>query len=368
MEGSATTNDVAMVEIPIAEATQICVTALEKAGYSTSDAETITDHLVDAELRGAPFAGLARALSIIDRLRESGPGPGPGSGSGSGPGSRSRWDSATPQSSTDIEVVSDGASFVRLDGHDAVGYLVARRATELAIEKAKTSGVAVVGANNFWYSGNLAYYAEQATRQDLVCILASNTLPLVAPEGAVEARFGTNPICIGFPTSRVDRPVIWDIGTSNIMHAQMMRAQRLGIDLPEGAAYSKEGDLTTDPAAALEGALTVWGGHKGSGLAVMVQLLGMAAGSSAIPSTLSGFGYLALMFDPAVLRPIEEVKGEADEYGEFHRSARTADGEHGGVRMPFDGSYERRKATTERGSLNVPAKVIDQLRQIGVQN
>lgn len=207
-----------MVKLPISEAFQVCVTAFEKVGYCTSDAEMITKHLIDAELRGHPFAGLARALSIIDHLQN-----------------------CATRTSKDLEVITQGETFVRLDGHDAVGYLVAHRATELAIEKAKRSGVAVVGANNFWYSGNLAYYAEMATKQDLVCILVSNTFPLVAPEGAVEARFGTNPICIGFPTSQVDRPVIWDIGTSNIMHAQIVRAQRLGVELPEGAAYSKDG-------------------------------------------------------------------------------------------------------------------------------
>ena len=211
-----------MVRLSISEAFQLCVKALEKAGYCTSDAEMITDHLVNAELRGGPFAGLARALSIIDRLQNS-----------------------DTKSSKNIEVVSEGAAFVRLDGHDAVGYLVAHRATEVAIEKAKASGVAVVGANNFWYSGNLAYYAEMATKQDLVCILVSNTSPLVAPEGAIEARFGTNPICIGFPTSQNDRPIIWDIGTSNAMHAQIVRAQRLGIELPEGVALSKDGYPST---------------------------------------------------------------------------------------------------------------------------
>lgn len=216
------TNDVAIVQLSISEASQVCVTALQKAGYSTSDAEMITEHLIDAELRGCPFAGLARALSITDRLQGS-----------------------ATRSSRDIEVVNEGPAFVRLDGHDAVGYLAAHRATELAIKKAKMSGVAVAGVNNFWYSGNLAYYAEMATKQDLVCILVSNTSPLVAPEGAVEAGFGTNPICVGFPTSQVDRPVIWDIGTSNIMYAQIMRAQRLGIELPEGAAYSKDGQPST---------------------------------------------------------------------------------------------------------------------------
>lgn len=110
--------------------------------------------------------------------------------------------------------------------------------------------------------------------------------------------------------------------------------------------------------------MTVWGGHKGSGLATMIQLLGMAAGSSAVPPTLSGFGFLALVFNPAVLRPIEELKQEADEYGEYLRSAKTMPGS-GAVRMPFDGSYERRKVALERGTLNFPEKVVEQLRTAG---
>jgi LDH2 family malate/lactate/ureidoglycolate dehydrogenase len=338
------TDDVVMTEVPITEAIHVCQAALEKAGgYSASDAEIITQHLVDAECRGSPMAGLARALSIIDHLQES---------------------QDQTKSSKDIEMTSEGPTSVRLHGNNVVGYLVAHRATELAIEKAKSSGVAIVGANDFWYSGNLAYYAEMATKHDMISVIFSNCSPLVAPEGAVEARFGTNPMCIGFPTSQKDRPVILDIGTSNIMHAQIIRAQRLGISLPEGAAYTEYGQPTTDPAAALDGAMTAWGGHKGSGLAVMIQLLGMAAGSSARPDGLSGFGYLIMMFDPAILRPIDEVKKEADQYAEWLRSARPLDGGPP-VRMPFDGSYQRRRAAVERGTIQIPTLLIEQLRKRG---
>ncbi|KAI1621224.1 malate/L-lactate dehydrogenase [Exophiala viscosa] len=338
------TDDVAMTEVPITEAIQVCQAALEKAGgYPPSDAEIITQHLVDAECRGSPMAGLARALSIIDHLQKS---PGP------------------TKSSKDIETTSEGPTSVKLNGCNVVGYLVAHRATELAIEKAKASGMAIVGANDFWYSGNLAYFAEMATKHDMISVIFSNCSPMVAPEGAVEGRFGTNPMCIGFPTSLKDRPVIWDIGTSNIMHAQIMRAQRLGISLPEGAAYTKDGQPTTDPATAIDGAMTVWGGHKGSGLAVMIQLLGMAAGSSARPEGLSGFGYLVMMFDPAVLRPIDEVKQEADEYAEWLRSAKPLDGGPP-VRMPFNGSYERRKTAVERGTIRIPTVLMEQLRKRG---
>lgn len=346
------------VEVPIADATRICCAALEKAGFTAEDAATITDHLVDAEMRGSPMAGLARALTVIEALSTG----------------------RKVQPSTVIETVTEGLAYSRLTGHDALGYLVAYKATEVAIKKAKTSGVAVVGADDFWYSGNLAYFAEMCTKQDLMCFIISNASCLVAPHGAVEGRFGTNPVALGFPTSNKQRPVIWDIGTSNIMHAQIKRADRLGINLPEGAAYDKDGNpsklslfhvsrtmlmnLAVDPRAALEGTMTAWGAHKGSGLATMVQLMGMAAGSAAVPEHLAGFGFLIVAINPGIFRPIEEVLKEADEYSDYVRSAKQVKGSQTAVRMPFDRSYENRKAALERGTVKIPSIIVEQLGRI----
>ena len=120
-----------------------------------------------------------------------------------------------------------------------------------------------------------------AAARGLVSLIASNASPWVAPHGATEGRFGTNPICVGFPSA--DEPVIWDIGTSAIMHAEVKLADALGQQLPEGVAFDAAGSPTRDPVAALEGAFAAWGGHKGSGLGIVVQLLGVLAGSPAIP-------------------------------------------------------------------------------------
>lgn len=182
-----------MTRISIEEATKVCQSALQNAGYSSNHATTIVDHLVDAEMRGHPFAGLARALSIIDFMKSSG-----------------------MKADVRTEVTRNGPTFAHLDGHDSVGYVVAHEATRLAIQKAKDAGVSVVGAHNLWYTGNLAYYAEMATREDLVIFIASNGTPIVAPYGGYEPKFCTNPFCIGFPSSDPARPIIWDIGTSNV--------------------------------------------------------------------------------------------------------------------------------------------------------
>ena len=136
-------------------------------------------------------------------------------------------------------------------GGDNVGYLVARRPWN-SRSRRHGAGVAMVGANSTWYTGMLSYYAERLAGHDLVSMIASNASPWVAPFGGTEGRFGTNPICYGFPTAKGD-PIIWDIGTSTIMHAEILLARRLGKELPEGVAFGPDGRPTRDPAATLDG-------------------------------------------------------------------------------------------------------------------
>src|SRR5580700_9351211 len=116
------------------------------------------------------------------------------------------------------------------------------------VEKASAVGIAVVGASDTWYTGMLSYYAEIAATRGLVSMIASNASPWVAPFGATEGRLGTNPICFGFPSA--DEPVIWDVGTSAIIHAEVTLARRLGQLLPAGVAFDSDGAPTRDPAAA----------------------------------------------------------------------------------------------------------------------
>ena len=273
------------MKIPIHEATALAKQALEKLGYIAEDATKIADHIIDSELRRYGIAGLARILSIADHL------------GGKPPPSK-------------IEIKRDAPATAQIDGHDTLGYLVAHQATEVAIQKAKQCGVAVVGANNTYYTGMLSYYAEMAASNDLVTVIASNCTPWVAPEGTFKPLLGTNPFCIGIPSSKT--PVIYDIGTSKIIHAQAMLARRLGEQIPEGTAFNSKGEVTTDPQEALEGALAVWGGAKGSGLSIAVQLLGVVAGSPALPPELKDFGYLIMVINPAMFRPLEEFKAEVD--------------------------------------------------------
>jgi delta1-piperideine-2-carboxylate reductase len=306
-------------------------------GHDAADAQLIADHLIDCELRGLSYGGLARAISIAERVDRQG-------------------DHRRP-----IMILHETPVSARLDGGDHIGYVVARRATSIAIEKAEAAGIAVVGASDTWYTGMLSYYAEMAAARGLVSMIASNASPWVAPHGATQGRLGTNPICFGFPGA--DDPIILDIGTSAIIHAEVTLARRLGQELPANVAFDRDGLPTRDPVAALAGAFATWGGHKGSGLAIAVQLLGILAGSPAIPPERAGFGYLIVALRPDLMGTAEAFRENVSAFTSAVRSARPVAGGPP-VRMPFDRSRGERQRRLSENAIEIPDVLATQLELI----
>lgn len=304
------------MRLSVAQARDLVERAMRALGHDAGEAAIIADHLIDCELRGLSYGGLPRALSICERFARL--------------GNRRR----------PIQVSHETPVSALVEGGDNLGYLVGHRAMTIAIDKARRSGLAIVGANDTWYTGMLAYFAEMATKQDLVSLIASNATPWVAPHGATQGRFGTNPICVGFPTD--GDPVIWDIGTSTIMHAEVLLHGRMGTPLPPGVAFGPDGAPTRDPAAALAGAMAVWGGHKGSGLAMVVQLLGMMCNSPAMPRDIAEYGCLTVVMSPGLFMPAADFKKNAADYADTVRAARAVAGGPP-VRMPFDRSAAERR-------------------------
>jgi len=318
------------MRLTIEAASSLARQALGALGYDADDAALIADHLMDCELRGLTYGGLARIISIGERLARVG-------------------DRRAP-----MRIVRETPVSAKIDGGDQIGYLVAHRATRLAIDKAKASGIAIVGAHATWYTGMLSWYAEMMAAEGLVSMMASNTSPWVAPHGASEGRFGTNPICFGFPGAA--DPVIWDVGTAAIIHADVTLHKRLGQELPAGVAFGPDGRATRDPAAALAGAFAAWGGAKGSGLGLVVQLLGTLAGSPPVPPELEDFGFLVLAVSPALFGTGEEFRAHVTEYAEAVRAARPVEGGQG-ARMPFDRSRAERRRRLAEGAIEVAEQV-----------
>lgn len=325
------------MDLTLADARSIGTSALERLGYSAAEADTITDHLLDCELRGLAYSGLARILSIADRLSDR------------------------PRTPDRPKVVRDLPIAATIDAHDEIGYLAAPAAAALARDKALASGLAAVAVRDTWYTGMLSYYLEPLADAGLVAIAASNASPWVAVSGGTEALVGTNPVGMAFPSA--DGSIVWDIGTSAITHADVVLAAREGRSLPDGVAYDASGSPTTDPHRALAGALAPWGGHRGSGLAMAVQLLGMHGGSPALPGELSGFAMTIIAMRSDLFADDGHLEREATAFADAVRSSRPLDRSNP-VRMPFDRSRALRAERRASGTLSIPDTTLTALHTL----
>ena len=301
-----------------------------RAGLAAEDARVVADHLIDCELRGVSYGGLSRALTVLERLAKP-------------------VEPAVP-----VQITQRSSISALVDGGNQVGYVVAFRATELAIEKAQAHGLGLVGVYNTWLSGMLCHYMEQITRAGLVGMAFASCAWSVAPLGSSERRFGTNPLAFGFPTG--GDPIIFDGGVSSTMGSEAVMHKRLGKPLPEGRGYDLDGRPSTDPAKVLEGAFSVWGGAKGSGLGMVVQLLGFLCNGEVVPPAHKDQCQLILALKPDLLVDRSEFEKKAADYAARVRNARPLPGGKA-PRLPFERSLEARRSALARGTLEVPEEL-----------
>ncbi|ERT01835.1 hypothetical protein HMPREF1624_00129 [Sporothrix schenckii ATCC 58251] len=348
------------MQLTIDEATGLAHAVLVHTGYSSAAADTIAAHLIDSELRGYASAGLARILAVRERLH--------------GRPTTKDANGSHPVIVEACKVTKDTAVLAHIDGQDAFGYLVGQRATELAIAKAKQHGIAIVTANNTWTTGMLSYYAEMAAAENLVALVTASSTPWVAAHGGTTGVHGTNPLCIGFPgafaadaasRTTTPTPIIVDIATSQLLHADVVLAQRLGTPLPVGTAFDADGRPTTDPAAVFRGgAIAPWGGYKGSGLAAAVQLFGVLAGAPAFPPVLEQFGFTVIVIDPAQFQPLDEYRRQVAQYVQTVHASGPAEAGGQPLRLPFERSAAQRAEARKTGTLTVDDVVYKALQEV----
>ena len=325
------------MQLNVGEAHRLAVRIMSALGHDAADSSLIADHLIDCELRGLSYGGLARAISIAERMARTGDRRRP-----IRIGMRRR-----------SQCNSMAATISATSWRIAPPHSRSRRHLPSA---SRWSAPATPGTPACCH-----IMPRSPRRRGLVSMIASNASPWVAPFGATEGRFGTNPICFGFPSA--DEPVIWDIGTSAIIHAEVTLAKRLGQPLPAGVAFDRDGQPTRDPVAALAGAFAAWGGHKGSGLGIVVQLLGIMAGSAPIPAELAGFGFVMVAMRPDLLGPAETFRDNVSAYAQAVRTARPVAGGEA-VRMPFDRSRQDRRHRLAADRIDIPDVLFEQLTRI----
>jgi len=323
------------VRLTAEEATALGLRALKNVGYGDEDARIVVDQLVDNSLCGYRFAGLPRILAIAG-------------------------DEKTRRDRTPVRIVRETPVSALLDGGNNVGYIAAYRAAEVAIAKARTSGMASVGAYNSYYSGRNAYFVEKIVREGLVAIHASSAHPRVLPPGAARPMLGTNPICFGFPSD--DGPVIFDMGTASFMWGEVMLHAHLGEPLPEGVGFDEQGRPSRDAAAVLKGGVAPFGGHKGYGLSFAIQALGILAGAGLAKGQVRDYGFLFWVVDPDVMLPGGEFKRQMAEYvRELKATPRQPGVEE--IRIPSERAMRERERRRREGIV-VDRKVVESLRAL----
>ena len=323
------------VRLAVAEAVALGERALTRVGYSGEDARIIVDQLVDNALCGYKFAGLPRLLAIAG-------------------------DEKTAEARTPVRIVHETPVSALLDGGNNVGYIAAYRAAEVAIRKARASGMASVGAYNSYYSGRNAYFAEKIVREGLVAFHVSSAHPRVLPPGAARPMLGTNPICFGFPSE--DGPVIFDMGTASLMWGEVMLQAHLKEPLPEGVGFDDHGNPSRDAAAVLKGGVAPFGGHKGYGLSFAIQALGLLAGSALARGQVRDYGFLFWALDPDVMLPGGEFKGQMSEYVRQVKATPRRPGVEA-IRIPSERAFAERERRRKEGIV-IERKVVESLRAL----
>ena len=323
------------MQLTVVEAIGLVVRALTRHGMSERYARLVADHLVDAALCGHEFSSLPRVPAIVEELRRKPP-------------------------AGEIRVVRESPTSALIDGGDNVAYVVSIAAIDKAVEICKKSGVAIVGVNNTWFSGRLSYYVERAARQGYVAMHTTNTTARVAPFGGIDRVLGTNPFAIAFPSE--DDPLVIDIGTATTW-GHVLLAKAKGEPLHPGVAVDPGGQPTVDPDAAVAGAFLPWGGNRGSGLSVAVQLLGILAGSAVVVEDVRNWGLFFLVFDPGLLMPGDEFKSRVSELRKVINATRPAPGTVT-VRAPGDGSMQHRKHAIPAGVIQVDDRIVSRILEL----
>ena len=231
--------------------------AFEGLGLLPADARYVARILVMADLFGLSTHGLSRVESYGERLSVGGINPRP-----------------------HISVEQLAPAIVSVDGDNGVGPLVGMRALEAAMETARQTGVGVAFARGSNHFGPVSPYSLIAAEAGFASIIGSNATTTIAPWGGSDARLGNSPVGFGVPNPG-GKPFLLDMAISVAARAKIRNALKRGESIPDTWATDKCGRTTTDPAAALDGFLLPIGGHKGYGLALMVDLFaGLLSGSA----------------------------------------------------------------------------------------
>jgi len=346
----------ALPNVPVTEIVALIKRAFVVVGVPAEDAGHVAGLMAESDARGADAHGVFRLPQYIKQIQDGAVNPRP-----------------------NIQIVHERPGTALVDGDNALGHLVMKRATELAVEKARKCGIAWVGTRRSNHAGPAQLYPRMAAAQDMIgiyfCVGNANLVP---PWGGTEVLLSTNPIAIAVPA--LQHPsIVLDMATTNTAFGKVrLKAQR-NEPMPEGWMIDRQGQPLTDAKRASEGFLLPIGGPKGYGLALMFGLLagtlnGAAFGRDVVDYTVdsktaSNTGQSITAVDIASFADLQEFKQNVDQVWKTMKSSPTLPGVDE-VRLPGERSENLYRERMANGvPLGAPLrKVLDELAdRLGIQ-
>lgn len=324
-----------MHTIPLARLREAMQLLVQGFGSTPAEVDAVVDNLIEANLQGHDSHGIGMLPRYAEAFREG---------------------NLTPNAQ--VRVAADLGLMLRLDGQAGFGQVIGQQALDLGIARARQHGSCIVALGNAHHLGRIGAWAEQAARNGLVSIHFVNVISraIVAPFGGSDARFGTNPFCVGVPLSGRE-PVILDFATSVIAQGKTRVAHNKGETVDPGCLIDDQGRETQDPRYTVIpplGALLTFGGHKGAGLALVCELLGGALAAGMTQRDHDGSkrrvlnGMLTVLIDPARLGDLQAFEAEAQAFLDWMKASPPREG-FGPVMAAGEPERQRRLRRSAQG-------------------
>ncbi len=329
-------------QIPFAELASLLQRIFVRHGCSEAVAAVLAHNCASAQRDGAHSHGVFRMPGYVSTLA-------------------SGWVDGRAE-----PVVRDVASgYVSVDAAGGFAQPALTAARELLVSKARSAGIAVLAIHNSHHFAALWPDVEPFADEGLVALSVVNSMTCVVPEGAHRPLFGTNPIAFAAPCAG-GTPIVFDMATSAIAHGDVQIAARKGQSLPQGMGVDREGRPTCDPAAILDGgALLPFGGHKGSALSMMVELLAAAltGGNFSFEFDWSQHPGAKTPWTGQLLIVIDPHLAQGERFAERSRELVRQMEAVGVTRMPGERRF-RERATSDRGGVSVTGEEWEQLQSL----
>jgi LDH2 family malate/lactate/ureidoglycolate dehydrogenase len=326
------------MRIKINEAEKLAVAFLERLGFSGEEPKLITENLLESELAGKKTHGFIYFLILKKQANEG-------------------------KLNTDklkINIIRETPVSLYIDGNHKLGYGIVYKSLDLAFEKARVSKIVSVSIKNLGLTGYVGAYARKATENNFIFLGFNSSPAALVPYGSKKNLWGANPLTIGIPAD--DIPVILDMASSRVTRGNLMLAKMAGKQIRPNVAIDANGQLTTDPAKAMAGGLLPFGGHKGSGLGFIVELLAGILGGSRANSVFSndGGGCFYILIDPTLFRPLGDFKKDVKVAIEELKNSPKMDG-FKEIYFPGEQSHKLREKQISENSVEINDDIINRL-------